>query len=116
MGLNPNTAAVGLPGPETFLSRPPYWVKAKKKGLQDGAQRSGKQPGQSCSPALLTLRAPAAGRWRTRVVSALGVRREHSSRVRVSAGQASCRNTGETSHEAKLLLATKSTGQQDRNI
>lgn len=31
MGLNPNTAAVGLPGPETFLSRPQYWVKAKKK-------------------------------------------------------------------------------------
>lgn len=87
MGLNPNTAAVGLPGPETILLRPQYWVKAKKKGLQDG-----KQPGQSCSPALLTLCAPAAGRQRTRVVLALGVSGEHSSCVAVSAGQASCRN------------------------
>lgn len=105
MGLNPNTAAVGLPGPETFLSRPQYWVKAKKKkGLQDGAQRSGKQPGQSCSPALLTLCAPAAGRQRTGVVSALGVSGEHSLCVRVSAGQASCRNTGETEPRGKATV------------
>lgn len=50
MGLNPNTAAVGLPGPETFLSRPQYWVKAKKK---KGSKMERREAGSNQAKAVL---------------------------------------------------------------